>query len=161
MKKDDNVWYDNMVVGQRTLGDKMKNLSCLAKLSYPYTNHSIRATTISILDECGYEARHIMAVSGHRSENSIRSYAAKTSLSKKRKMSEALSSTTLADQTPQRAHSDTVLAEMNLPKSPINYNNLLTDSQEDFLLNELNLQQSNTQQNVVNNYHNCTFNFKM
>jgi hypothetical protein len=58
-----------------------------------YTNHSIRATIISILDECGYEARHIMAVSDHRSENSIRSYAAKTSLSKKRKMSEALSST--------------------------------------------------------------------
>ena len=95
VKESDSVWYDNMVIGQRTLGDKMKNLSRSAELSYLYTNHSIRATTISILDECGYEARHIMAVSGHRSENSIRSYAAKTSLSKKRKMSEALSSTVI------------------------------------------------------------------
>jgi len=29
----DEVWYDNMVVGQRTLGDKMKKLSIEAKLS--------------------------------------------------------------------------------------------------------------------------------
>jgi len=49
-----------MVVGLRTLGDKMKRLSIEAKLSYVYTNHSIRATTITILDECGYRARHIM-----------------------------------------------------------------------------------------------------
>ena len=81
VKQSDNICYDNMVVGQRTFGDKMKNLSRSPKLSHP--NHSIRATIISILDECGYEARHIMAVSGHGSENSIRSYAAKTSLSKK------------------------------------------------------------------------------
>ena len=90
----DDVWYDNMVVGQGTLGEKMKKLSTDAELSYIYTNHSIRATAITVLDECGYEARHIMAVSGHKSENSIRSYAARTSLSKKRKMSEALSFST-------------------------------------------------------------------
>jgi hypothetical protein len=138
VKESDNVWYDNMVVGQRTLGDKMKNLSRSAQLSYLYTNHSIRATTISILDECGYEARHIMAVSGHRSENSIRSYAAKTSLSKKRKMSEALSST-LSDETKPQSDSVLVTPTSNrLPLSPINCDNLLTDSQEELLLNEFN-----------------------
>ena len=86
----DEVWYDNMVVGQLTLGDEMKKLSIEAKLSCVSTNHSIRATTITILDECGYEARHIMALSGHRSESSIRSYASQTSLSTKRKTSETL-----------------------------------------------------------------------
>lgn len=91
VKESDSVWYDNMVVGQRMLGDKMKTLSISAELSYMYTNQSIRATTITILDECGYEARHIMAVSGHKSESSIRSYAAQTSLRKKKKMSETLS----------------------------------------------------------------------
>ena len=70
---------------------KMKKVSIEAKLSCVYTNHSIRATTITILDECGYEARHIMALSGHRSESSIQSYAYQTSLSTKRKMSETLS----------------------------------------------------------------------
>ena len=41
----DDVWYDNMVVGQRTLGEKMKKLSTDAELSYIYTNHSTRATS--------------------------------------------------------------------------------------------------------------------
>ena len=41
-----------------------------------------------------------MAVLGHRSENSIRSYVTKASLSNKRKMSEALS-WTLSDDTEQ------------------------------------------------------------
>ncbi|XP_066925857.1 uncharacterized protein [Clytia hemisphaerica] len=38
-----------------------------------YTNHCIRATSISMLDDVGMEARHIMTVSGHKSESSIRS----------------------------------------------------------------------------------------
>ena len=87
----DKVWYDNMVVGQRTLGEKMKKLSIEAKLSCVYINHLIRATTITKLDESGYEAQHIMALSGHRNESSIRSYSSQTSLSTKRKMSETLS----------------------------------------------------------------------
>ncbi|KAK3749055.1 hypothetical protein QZH41_019186 [Actinostola sp. cb2023] len=91
IKPSDEIWYDNMVVGLRTLGDKMKRISTAEELSYVYTNHSIRATSITMLDECGYEARHIMAVSGHRSENSIRSYASRTSLSTKRNMLDAIS----------------------------------------------------------------------
>jgi len=91
IKPTDEIWYDNMVVGLRTLGDKMKRISTAAELSYVYTNHSIRTTSITILDECGYEARHIMAVSGHRNENSIRSNASRTSLSTKRNMLDAIS----------------------------------------------------------------------
>ena len=72
-----DVWYDNMVVGERTLGEKMKNISREAKLSKCYTNHSIRTTPVTILDKSGFEARHIMAVSGHKNndEGSIRSYS--------------------------------------------------------------------------------------
>ena len=51
VNKSDGVWYDNMVVGQRRLGEKMNKLSTDAKLSYDYTNHSIRATAITVLDE--------------------------------------------------------------------------------------------------------------
>ena len=68
------IWHDNMVVGENTLGKKMKVLSKEAKLSVKYTNHSIRATTITILDRNGYEARHIMSVSGHRSASILKSY---------------------------------------------------------------------------------------
>ena len=87
-----SIWYDNQCVGIHTLSNKMKSISRLAKLSRDYTNHSIRATSISILDECGFEARHIMCVSGHKSETSIRSYAAKINDSTKLAMSNGLSS---------------------------------------------------------------------
>ena len=74
---DGQVWYENMAVGEHTLGKKMKVISQQAELSTEYTNHSIRATTITILDRCGFEARHIMYMSGHRNESSIKSYSKK------------------------------------------------------------------------------------
>ena len=88
---DDGPWFDAQVVGIKTLDNKMKNISEKAELSELYTNHCIRATSISMLDDVGMEARHIMTVSGHKSESSIRSYS-KTSLQTKRDMSAALSS---------------------------------------------------------------------
>ena len=68
----------------------MKKISKDASLSVIYINHSIRATTITMLDKAGVESRHIMSVSGHRAESSIRSYS-KTSTNMKRKISATLS----------------------------------------------------------------------
>ena len=68
----------------------MKSISIDAELSLLYTNHCIRATSVTILDERGFEARHIMSLSGHRSESSIRSYS-RTGAGIKRKMSNQLS----------------------------------------------------------------------
>ena len=51
----------------------MSSISKELKLSLMYTSHCIRATALSLLDECNFEARHIMRVSGHKSERSIRS----------------------------------------------------------------------------------------
>jgi len=67
----------------------MKNISREAKLSKCYTNHSIRATAVTILDKSGFEARHIMVVSGHKNEASIRSYS-KTGICAKKETSETL-----------------------------------------------------------------------
>jgi hypothetical protein len=57
-----------MVVGANTLGKKMKSISKQADLSLQYTNHSIRATTISLQSLIETDTRqdmHIMAVSAH------------------------------------------------------------------------------------------------
>lgn len=81
---EDSIWYDNSPVGKNTLGDKMKTLSIEARLSRTYTNHCLRATSITILNECN-EARHVMTVSGHKSESSLRHYA-KTSEEKRQEM---------------------------------------------------------------------------
>ena len=76
-------WYDNCPLGKNTLGNKMKKLSEKAHLSKTYTNHCLRATSITLLD--GFEARHVMTISGHKSESSIRSYA-RTGEDQKKKM---------------------------------------------------------------------------
>ena len=140
----DGVWYDNMIVGQRTLGDKIKKLSIEAKLSCVYTNQSIRAKTITILDECGYEARHIMALSGHRSESSIRSYASQTSLSTKRKMSETLSESLNNKQTVTTITATSSVGHSEIPVADSSSEPRLKASQQEHILNELNIEQSNT-----------------
>lgn len=84
-------WFDNQVLGQKSIDKMMKNISKEAKLSQIYTNHCIRATCITLLDSAGVEARHIMSISGHKSEASLRSYA-KTNASIKRKMASTISS---------------------------------------------------------------------
>lgn len=88
----ESVWYEKRPLGKNRLGSMMADLSKLAKLSTQYTNHCIRATTITALDEAGFEARHIITVSGHRNEASIKSYSRDTSTTQKRKISETLSS---------------------------------------------------------------------
>ncbi|CAB4026334.1 Integrator complex subunit 9-like [Paramuricea clavata] len=84
------VWYDNNVVGENTLGKKMRVLSVQANLSVEYTNHSIRATTITILNRYGYLAKHIMSVSGHKNESSITKYCNRTGQKTKTKMADCL-----------------------------------------------------------------------
>ena len=81
----EDLWYNNMVVGERTVGQKMKNILREAKLSKCNTNHSIRAIAVTILDKSGFEARHIMAISGHKNEARNRSYS-KTGISTKKKL---------------------------------------------------------------------------
>ena len=87
---DSGPWYDAQAVGVNTLGSMMKNISIDAQLSNIYTNHCIRATSVTILDRCGFEARHIMSVNGHRSKSSIRSYS-RTDSDMKKNMSRELS----------------------------------------------------------------------
>ena len=86
----DNVWYCKVPVGKNTLGNFMKNISRAAGLSKEYTNHSIRATAVTLLDHSNFEARHIMRVSGHKSEASIRSYSRRLSESKQKAISDTL-----------------------------------------------------------------------
>ena len=72
--------------------DAAGKISKELKLSQKYTNHCIRATAVSLLDECNFEARHIMCVSGHKSDSRIRSYSRRLSEVKRKEISHALTS---------------------------------------------------------------------
>ena len=94
------VWYDNMVVSVCLLGDMMKQISTEANLSRIYTNHFIRTTAVTILDKSGFEACHVITVSGHRNESSIRAYS-KTDQTTNRKMSETLTAAEAGNSDPK------------------------------------------------------------
>ena len=89
---DDDLWYENVVIGQHPLENFIQTLSKNAGLSKVYTNHYIRSTVITNLDAFGFEACHTTAVSELKSENTIKSYSTKCPNVKKRQMSDALSS---------------------------------------------------------------------
>ncbi|XP_068738290.1 uncharacterized protein [Montipora capricornis] len=107
ISNDNPVWYCMAPLGKNTLGTFMKTLSKNANLSQEYTNHSIRATAVTLLDHSNFEARHIMRVSGYKSESSIRSYSRRLPENKQSEISDALSAACTADRA--------VLPVMNLP----------------------------------------------
>ena len=76
----------------------------------------------------GYEAWHMMGVSGHRNESSIRSYSSQTSLSTERKMSETLS---------ESLNNKKTVNHSKIPAEESTLQPLLTASQEEHILNEL------------------------
>ena len=119
-------WYCRVAIGKNALNKFMVNLSTSARLSRANTNHCIRATCVPALDEAGVEARHIMTITGHKNEASIRSYSCTLSDEKKRDISTTISDTlipsTSAEEPPQKktpkidevfdAETDAILREL-------------------------------------------------
>ena len=71
------------------------NLAKSVKLDTVYTNHSIQSTVITTLDRDGFEARHIIQLSSHKSESTVKEYAPKCTDSKRKEMFESLSNAML------------------------------------------------------------------
>ena len=86
MPREEGPWYDNIPLGINTLGSKMNSIAQKAGCTTKYSNHSLRATTVTTLNDAGFESRDIMTVTGHKAETSLKHYA-KTSALRKREMS--------------------------------------------------------------------------
>ena len=89
----ETVWYQNAPLGPKSLGGMLAKLSVKYKLSQRYTNHCLRVTSLQALDDNNVDGRHIIRVSGHKSQESIKTYARKLSAARKRNISAILSST--------------------------------------------------------------------
>ena len=83
-----------------------------------YTNHSIRSTVITSLDEAGYEACHIMHLSSHKSESTIKEYAPKCSEHKKKEMFATLSNAMLPQPKKAKQITATITSETGNDKTP-------------------------------------------
>ena len=135
----DEVWYCNVLIGKNTLGTFMSSISKELKLSQKYGNHCIRATAVSLLDECNFEARHIMHVLGHKSESSIHSYSRCLSEVKQTEISDILSSTCSVENLESTSTaivamheqaSENSLGRSTVPNSPMTMQNFASHSQE-------------------------------
>ena len=58
----------------------------MSKCLQKYTNHSICATVITMLDNNGVEARHIIKLSSHKYEATIKEYACECPNNKSKEM---------------------------------------------------------------------------
>lgn len=84
------MYFDNVALWHNHFGSFMSELSKAAHLSQVYTNHSLCATTVHVLDNAEIPSRHIMTVTGHKAESSLKTYFGKTDDAKKRRMPEII-----------------------------------------------------------------------
>lgn len=80
----DETWYKNEPLGVNTLGQMMKTISQSAGLSKVYTNHCVRATTITVLLNAGVDTNHIRARTGHRTVEGLQPYIGHQTAQQKR-----------------------------------------------------------------------------
>lgn len=90
----------------------MKNISEAASLSKLYTNHSVRATAITLWSNAGIPNKHIMAISCHRNEQSLSHYNTHPSTFQLRSCSEVLSNS-LVDGTTESSFTSTTVRQSN------------------------------------------------
>ena len=112
----------------------MKTISVDRKLSQEYTNHCIRSTAVSVLDNNNVEARHIMRVSGHKSESSIRSYSRHLTESKSREISQTVSAFAQGNTEIVPLGTEVEQSEfnvLNLQNSPVLTHNFATSSSQE------------------------------
>ena len=83
---EDPCWYYDDPVGRDPLNNMMETLEINAELSQVYSNHLIRVTAITKLDQNNIKSGHIQAVSGHKSEATIRTYSKFCPANEKREM---------------------------------------------------------------------------
>ena len=86
----DKIGYENRPLGINKLSTMMKDISSAAGLSRIYTNHSIRATAMTLWSTAGLTNREIMAISGHRNKSSLKRYHCRPSVNQRRKCSDVL-----------------------------------------------------------------------
>ena len=68
---EDEVWFCTVPLGHNSLENMLRGMTSRAGMQPYLTNHSIRATTVTVSSSANYESRHIKAITGHQSEASI------------------------------------------------------------------------------------------
>lgn len=154
-------WYDDKPLKARTFTNFMADICKASKCSTIYTAHCLRATAITAMNDAGFEARHIMFMSGHRNEGSIRSYNRSVSSNQKLKISNALStlSTSKSNEAEETPVENPLQPETTPPSSncqaPAKVSNSLNVDKKVLSMNQL-LASSGVLSD--SSFQNCSFN---
>ena len=86
----DGPWYKNLPVGVNTVAQMMTRIGTEAGLSGTYTNHCVRATTITHLFRAGVSPASIISRTGHKSTESLKPYIGQSSHAQMRQEADVL-----------------------------------------------------------------------
>ena len=130
----DPVWFEARIVG-RDLFERFMKLSIAknVQLDGDYTNHSIRSTVITTLDDAGFEGCHIIQLSSHKSEATIKNYSRKCPENKRKEMFESLSDAMIPQSKKQKVKpSATVSVPPDVKELKENLPNMNIEEIDDF-----------------------------
>ena len=135
----DRTWYGREVIGKNTISTIMKILSQKAGLSQLYTNHCVRASTVTGLFRAGVDTQQICSITKHRSESTLAHYIDSVSDEQKEQASSVLSMALLGNK------------ENEISAQPVTNRMSSTPSPKS----------ANLLQHIMNNanFQNCTINF--
>jgi hypothetical protein len=86
------IWYTSTPIKHYQFTRFIADISKHSRCSKTYTAHSLRSTAIQGMNDSGHKIRHIMHMSGHKNEASVRSYNRGCSMAQKQSLSSSLSS---------------------------------------------------------------------
>ncbi|XP_053381739.1 uncharacterized protein LOC123541323 [Mercenaria mercenaria] len=125
------IWYNTKPVSTKQFTSFMGDISRNAGLDTRYTAHCLRATATQGLDDAGCEIRHIMFMTGHRNEASVRSYSRGTTTEQKMKMSKILTELSTGSRENSQLNSCAVPVPSSDGPNPTYENKKITMCQQD------------------------------
>jgi hypothetical protein len=159
--QDESLWFSDIPVKQYQFSRFMSDICKNAKCSKSYTAHSLRATAIQGMNDAGFEIRHIMHMSGHKNESSVRSYNRDCSTAQKKKLSDTLSGLTVPSRSnynPQAVVPLTVTATAPNPDSTQDVNTSVSAFPAALSMQSSHFLSSGFMSNST--FNNCTFKFE-
>ena len=154
----EKIWFEERKLGHNTLENLLRKMTEKAGIVPYLTNHSLRATTVTVLSAKNIETRKIKAITGHKSDSSIESYCERPTLNQFKQMSTALTSFINGEETPETSIPCATTSTASVPYPTGDQRLPLGRHEENFLLS-----------NGLNpgailpsgNFQNCSFTFNV
>lgn len=156
----DDIWYERRQLGHNTLENMLRKMTEKAGIVPYLTNHSLRATTVTVLSANNIETRKIKAITGHKSDTSVESYCQRPTLDQFKQMSSALTSFISGKESPETSLSVPSTSTTTVPamRSSSDQRLPLERHEENFLLS------AGLNPGAIlpsGNFHNCSFTFNV